>query len=202
MVVELTTSTVRVVLGDVVALSGALWADIKREESTWLIQVASAYTKRLHIARGTCQGLNWCHAQDGLLQLHMLKRNRRGAYADGATNADTFWPAVRPRPESRALQSCCSACPTCCQLKCTMTRRQALLAVQLAEFQAMCRCTTTLCCAQVLKKHASAERLPGEYPPAHYYRSAFELPGDTPSLHSIVRGSRHHRPMIDRSRER
>ena len=43
----------RVVLGDVVALSGALWADIKREESTWLIQVASKYTVRLHITRGT-----------------------------------------------------------------------------------------------------------------------------------------------------
>lgn len=38
----------------------------------------------------------WGHMQDGLLQLYMLKRNRRGAYADGATNADTFWPAVQP----------------------------------------------------------------------------------------------------------
>ena len=38
----------------------------------------------------------WRHMQDGLLQLYMLKRNRRGAYADGATNAETFWPAVQP----------------------------------------------------------------------------------------------------------
>ena len=27
--------------------------------------------------------------------LQLLKRNRRGAYTDGSTNADTFWPAVR-----------------------------------------------------------------------------------------------------------
>ena len=55
---------------------------------------------------------------------------------------------------------------------------------------------------QVLRKHAAAERLPGDYPPVHYYQSALELPEDIPSTHSIVRGSRHHRPMIDRSRER
>ncbi|KAK9834005.1 hypothetical protein WJX81_002377 [Elliptochloris bilobata] len=67
-VVQLTPSTLRVRLGDVVAMAGALWSQIKCEESTWLIQ-------------------------DGLLQLYMLKRNRRGAYTDGATNADTFWPA-------------------------------------------------------------------------------------------------------------
>ena len=42
--------------------------------------------------------------QDGLLQLLMLKRNRRGAYADGATNADTFWPAVRPFPTVKSVQ--------------------------------------------------------------------------------------------------
>ena len=66
----------------------------------------------------------------------------------------------------------------------------------------MFRGTRTLCCAQVLKKHTPMERLPGEYAPAHYYQSAFELPDDVPGPHSIVRGSRHHRPMIDRSRER
>lgn len=36
-----------------------------------------------------------CLMQDGLVLLQLLKRNRRGAYADGSTNADTFWPAVR-----------------------------------------------------------------------------------------------------------
>lgn len=43
----------------------------------------------------------WRHMQDGLLQLYMLKRNRRGAYANGATNADTFWPAVQPRATTK-----------------------------------------------------------------------------------------------------
>lgn len=53
----------------------------------------------------------------------------------------------------------------------------------------------------MLRKHAAAERLPGDYPPVHYYQSALE-PEDVPSTHSIVRGSRHYRPMIDRSHER
>lgn len=39
MVVDMTPSTVRVKLGDAVAMAGALWADIKRDESTWLVQV-------------------------------------------------------------------------------------------------------------------------------------------------------------------
>jgi hypothetical protein len=55
---------------------------------------------------------------------------------------------------------------------------------------------------QVLRKHAPAERLPGRFPPALYYQAAWEPPEDVPSIHGIVRGSRHHRPMIDRSRER
>ena len=113
MVVELTTSTVRVVLGDDVALSGALWADIKREESTWVMQVTPAYTELVHIPYEPCprRKARW-HMQDGLLQLIMLKRNRRGAYADGATNADTFWPAVRPHLYGVAVLSRipCRAC--------------------------------------------------------------------------------------------
>ena len=28
---------------------------------------------------------------DGVLEIQLLKRNRRGAYSNGCTNADTFW---------------------------------------------------------------------------------------------------------------
>lgn len=30
-------------------------------------------------------------AADGLLEIQLLKRNRRGFYANGGSNADTFW---------------------------------------------------------------------------------------------------------------
>ena len=47
-------------------LGGKLYARIKREDSIWLLE-------------------------DGLLHVNMLKSNRKGHYADGCTNADTFW---------------------------------------------------------------------------------------------------------------
>lgn len=56
------------VCGDAV-LSGELFAPIKAEASTWLIS-------------------------DGILELSLLKRNRRGNYENGCSNADTFWFGV------------------------------------------------------------------------------------------------------------
>ena len=47
-------------------LGGVLWAEIKAEDSTW--QISS-----------------------GVLEFVLLKRSRRGNYANGHTNADTFW---------------------------------------------------------------------------------------------------------------
>jgi hypothetical protein len=38
-VVELTPSCVRVEMGEVTPMAGRLWADIKREDSTWTVQV-------------------------------------------------------------------------------------------------------------------------------------------------------------------
>ena len=55
--------------GDRIILSGPLYNDIKEEDSTWTME-------------------------DGILHVHMLKRNRRGNYANKCTNADTFWYAV------------------------------------------------------------------------------------------------------------
>jgi hypothetical protein len=68
-VVQLTPSTLRVCMGENMIVDGELYAPIKAEESVWLIT-------------------------DGLLEIQMLKRNRRGQYANGCTNADTFWFAL------------------------------------------------------------------------------------------------------------
>jgi hypothetical protein len=37
--VELTPSCVRVEMGEVIPMAGRLWADIKREDSMWTVQV-------------------------------------------------------------------------------------------------------------------------------------------------------------------
>lgn len=66
---ELTPSKLLIKLGDKVILTGQLYSDIKQEESMWLLV-------------------------DGILHLTMLKRNRRGNYANQCTNADTFWNSV------------------------------------------------------------------------------------------------------------
>ena len=50
-------------------VKGQLFAEIKVEESTWYVQ-------------------------DSLLSIQLLKRNRRGHYANGSDNAGTFWKAV------------------------------------------------------------------------------------------------------------
>lgn len=61
-------------------LKGALYREVKADESTWYIQ-------------------------DGVLELILLKRNRRGNYADGTTNADTFWRSLlKTAPDSEVLQ--------------------------------------------------------------------------------------------------
>ena len=50
-------------------LDGDLYAPIKAEASTWIVA-------------------------DGVLEISLLKRNRRGNYENGASNADTFWYSV------------------------------------------------------------------------------------------------------------
>jgi hypothetical protein len=50
-------------------LKGALYREIKADESTWYVQ-------------------------DRVLEIVMLKRNRKGNYQNGLTNADTFWKSV------------------------------------------------------------------------------------------------------------
>jgi len=62
-------------------LSGELLKEVDVDGSTWFVS-------------------------DGLLHIHLLKRNRRGHYDDGSTNNDTFWTSVlykAPANESLAL---------------------------------------------------------------------------------------------------
>lgn len=80
-IVKLTPATLLVSLAGRVILSGKLFQAIKQEDSMWLLE-------------------------DGVLHLTMLKRNRRGNYANNCTNADTFWQAVMqnsPRQETLQL---------------------------------------------------------------------------------------------------
>lgn len=47
----------------------------------------------------------------GVLRVLMLKRNRRGHYADGCTNASTFWHAVLAGAKARAERLPCAHPP-------------------------------------------------------------------------------------------
>lgn len=67
--VDLQPKRLRVEINGRPILKGGLYREIKAEESTW-------------------------YMQDGVLEIVMLKRSRRGQYANGETNADTFWHAV------------------------------------------------------------------------------------------------------------
>ncbi len=69
--VVLAPSAIEVRMGMRTPLKGQLFADIKVEESTWYVQ-------------------------DSLLSVQLLKRNRRGHYANGSNNAGTFWKSVGP----------------------------------------------------------------------------------------------------------
>lgn len=60
-------------------LKGQLYRAIKADESTW-------------------------YCQDGVLEILMLKRNRKGNYENRTTNADTFWRSVlQSAPEREVL---------------------------------------------------------------------------------------------------
>ncbi|BDA41536.1 hypothetical protein COCOBI_02-3170 [Coccomyxa sp. Obi] len=67
--VHMAPSTVEVQIGERIILQGSWYGEIKQEDSTWYIQ-------------------------DGILHMQLLKRNRRGNYANSSTNADTYWKSV------------------------------------------------------------------------------------------------------------
>ena len=67
--VRLTSTSVAVAINGEPVVEGELHSPIKAEASTWVVV-------------------------DGVLEMSLLKRNRRGNYDDGCTNADTFWYSV------------------------------------------------------------------------------------------------------------
>ncbi|KAL0034980.1 hypothetical protein WJX79_003981 [Trebouxia sp. C0005] len=71
-VVHCTPDKLLIKLGEKMILNGQLYSQIKREDSMWLLE-------------------------NNILHLTMLKRNRRGNYANQCTNADTFWRSVLKR---------------------------------------------------------------------------------------------------------
>ncbi len=78
--VEYSPDRLLIQLGEKVILNGQLYSEIKREDSMWLLE-------------------------DSILHLTMLKRNRRGNYANQCTNADTYWKSVlRYAPQQERLQ--------------------------------------------------------------------------------------------------
>lgn len=77
--VELKPKSICVEVGGRPLLKGTLYRDVKAEDSTWYVQ-------------------------DGVLEITLLKLSRRGQYANGETNADTFWRSVlRGAGEHEAL---------------------------------------------------------------------------------------------------
>ena len=77
--VKLTPTSLHITVAGRVMLNGRLCHEIKQEESMWLLE-------------------------DSILHLVMLKRNRRGNYANNCTNADTFWTSVlQNAPEQEKL---------------------------------------------------------------------------------------------------
>lgn len=84
--VILSPSSIEVRMGMRTPVKGQLFADIKVEESTWYVQ-------------------------DSLLSIQLLKRNRRGHYANGSNNAGTFWTSVGSPDINAQLpnrDACCS----------------------------------------------------------------------------------------------
>ena len=93
--VELTTQTLAVHIGEERVFHGPLFAPVKAEESVWLISALPCQKSRPACLRrpGLTRATPRCRrrAADGVLEIQLLKRNRRGQYSNGCTNADTFW---------------------------------------------------------------------------------------------------------------
>lgn len=70
--VQLTTTQMTVMLHELPVIDGELYQAVKAEDSIWTIE-------------------------DGLLHACLLKRNRKGNYANGCTCADTFWKSLFKR---------------------------------------------------------------------------------------------------------
>ena len=115
--VALTPTSLTVDVDEARVLHGALWAPVKAEESTWYVQ-------------------------DGVLELMMLKRCRRGHYEAGQSNAG-----------GQAQQQGCARQP------CTMQQQQRG-ALTAARSPAACRHLLARCGAGGATPRGTAARVP------------------------------------------
>ena len=97
--VHLTPASLYVRFGEDTILGGDLFSAVKAEESVWLMSACIPPALRFGgpmPARHHCLTLGPPDPAtgDGILEIQLLKRNRRGQYANGCTNADTFWYAL------------------------------------------------------------------------------------------------------------
>lgn len=101
---SITPDALRVALGgggDDVVLDGRLFARVKAEACVWFIGA-----RRLLLTCCVARAAGWRppqktsnsntqpRADDGMVTLQLLKASRRGHYAAGATNADTWWRSL------------------------------------------------------------------------------------------------------------
>jgi hypothetical protein len=105
--VELTTHAIAVHVGDERVLAGPLFAPVKAEESVWLVSESLALAASEPCTQADARAAHRPGTADGVLEIQLLKRNRRGQYSNGCTNADTFWFSLladRSGRERLALQ--------------------------------------------------------------------------------------------------
>ena len=67
--VEITSTHLRVEYEGAPLLAGELYRDVKADDSTWLLS-------------------------EGIITVNLLKRNRRGHYANGTNNSHTYWRSL------------------------------------------------------------------------------------------------------------
>ena len=143
--VELTPTLFKISVDGDRLIGGRLYAEIKEEDSTWQIS-------------------------DGVLEATLLKRSRRGNYANGHTNAETFWRYF--------------IIANVCRIDFTKVER-----AHLTKWLTHCRCVWT--------GTPALECLQG-HPPLLYYNSHVEPEARTGWKPSIT--SKRARPMIAKSR--
>ena len=91
--VTLSPTRMEVAIGEDTVLAGELFAAIKAEESVWLVCACPRCPPSGCCAYDTScvRAADFVPPADGMIEIVLLKRNRRGFYQNGTTNADTFW---------------------------------------------------------------------------------------------------------------
>jgi hypothetical protein len=136
------------------------------------------------------------HPQDGVLEMILLKRNRRGAYESGTSNADTFWYALLqnalPQVSAWASGMCTSVCGgegLGFRVQQALRSNIVFLGINSAPIIMLlrqnsfptrffpCSCAVLCCCLVSIPVHVcgTQERLQLDHPPTSYYSSGWEM---------------------------